>query len=58
MLFKLAWSILGTRRFKSVQMKPLGLQMAPFPERGQKGEYCIKNPSSDEPVDQMQKYLA
>jgi len=37
-LFKLAWSILGTRRFKFVQMKSLGSQMALAlnPERGQR----------------------
>jgi len=39
MLFKLAWNILGTRRLKFVQMKSLGSQIAPSPERGQKGEF-------------------
>jgi len=35
MLFKLAWSILGTKRFKFVQIKSLGLQMSP-PQKGDK----------------------
>jgi len=55
MHFKLAWSILGTRRFNFIQMKSLGSQMAPSPERGQKGGMFLK---SSKPVDQMQKYLA
>jgi len=37
MQFKLALSIFGTKRFKFVQMKSLGSQMAPPPERGQAG---------------------
>jgi len=54
MHFKLEWSILGTRRFNVIQLKSLGSQMAPPPERGQKGEMFLK---SSEPVDQMQNYL-
>jgi len=37
MLFKLAWSNFWTRRFKFVQMKSIGSQMALSPVRGQKG---------------------
>jgi len=57
MLFKLAWSILGTRGFKFIQIKSIGLQIATTPERDQKGEKFLKS-SSSEPVDKMQKYLA
>jgi len=46
MLFKLAWGILGARRF--VQMKCPGSQMALPPERGIFLKKC------DEPLYQMQ----
>jgi len=37
MIVKLAWSILGTRKFKFVQMKSLGSQMAlAYPQKGAK----------------------
>jgi len=42
MLFKLAWNILGARRFKFVQMKCPGSEMALPPERGQKEETNLK----------------
>jgi len=55
MLFKLAWSILGARRFKFVQMKCPGSQMAPHIVICRE---MLKKSSDEESLGQFQPNLA